>query len=378
MKLGVIGWGLRKHLAKVAHRPEAGQALVALADPAESAQTDFKAFAGADAKVTADYRELPSLGVDAVFVLSPDWLHEEHALFLLEAGIPTYLEKPMAITIEGCDRILAAADRTGTPLFLGHNMRYFGVVRQMREWIQSGKIGRPKAAWCRHFVSYGGEAYFKDWHADRSKSTGMLLQKGAHDIDILHWLAEGYSQRVTALGALQVYGDIQDRQQPGERHPIAFTDAWPPRSLTNLYPIVDIEDTSMMLMELDNGVLASYQQCMFAPDAWRNYTIIGDEGRIENLGDAPGKAVVKLWNRRHHGYVPDADDSIAIPEADGPHGGADALIVDEFLRFVQHGGETTTTPLAGRMAVAAGVAATQSLRDGGSPVLIPAVGWSAH
>ena len=55
----------------------------------------------------------------------------------------------------------------------------------------------------------------------------------------------------------------------------------------------------------------------------------------------------------------------------GSHGGADPLIVEEFLRYVREGGETTATPEAARMAVAAGYQATMSLRDGGKPLDIP-------
>ena len=44
----------------------------------------------------------------------------------------------------------------------------------------------------------------------------------------------------------------------------------------------------MMLMRMESGVLASYEQCHFAPDYWRNYTVIGTEGRIENFGDGEG------------------------------------------------------------------------------------------
>ena len=53
------------------------------------------------------------------------------------------------------------------------------------------------------------------------------------------------------------------------------------------------------------------------------------------------------------------------------HGGADGLIVEEFLNFVRDGGETTATPDAARMAVAAGYQATVSLRSGGSPLEVP-------
>lgn len=365
MRIGVVGWGLRKSLGMIAHQPDEGRQVVALADPSAEAREAFVAATGG--KAYEDLASLLDLGLDAAFVLSPDWLHEEQAIALLEAGIPVYLEKPMAITVQGCDRVLAAARRTGTKLYVGHNMRHFAVVRKMKEWIDQGRIGEVKTAWCRQFVAYGGEAYFRDWHADRSKSTGLLLQKGAHDIDVLHWLCGGYSKRVTAMGSLMVYGDIADRQAPGERVPIEFGKTWPPTSLTRLYPTIDVEDVSMMLMELDNGVLASYQHCMFSPDAWRNYTVIGTEGRIENFGDSPGQAVVKLWNRRH-GYAPEGDDEWQAPAAEGHHGGADVLTVAEFFRMLETDGPTDATPEAARMAVAAGVAATESLRSGSVPV----------
>jgi len=250
-------------------------------------------------------------------------------------------------------------------------MRHFGVVRKMKEWIDAGLIGEVKTAWCRHFVSYGGEAYFQDWHADRTKSTGLLLQKGSHDIDVLHWLCGGYAKRVTAMGDLMVYGEIEERLKPGEKHKVAFKKTWPPKSLKPLNPIVDVEDVNMMLMQLDNGVLASYQQCHFAPDAWRNYTIIGSEGRIENFGDAPGKAVVRLWDHARLEAPVTGDLEYHVPEVAGWHGGSDDRIIDEFIRFVREGGTTATSPIAARQAVAAGCMATESVRNGGQPMDIP-------
>jgi predicted dehydrogenase len=345
--------------------------LVALADPSDTAQTIFlQKFP--DATVTPDYRDLMSMNLDAVFVLSPDWLHEEHACTLLGEGIGIYLEKPMAITTEGCDRILRAAMCGGGKLFVGHNMRHFGVVRKMKEWIDEGRIGEVKAAWCRHFVSYGGDAYFRDWHADRTKSTGLLLQKGAHDIDVLHWLCGGYTKEVTALGDLAVYGKIADRQPIDEPIKVAFRKTWPPSSLDRLNPVVDVEDINMMLMKLDNGVLASYQQCHFTPDAWRNYTVIGTEGRIENFGDSPGSSVVRLWNQNHQKYAEHGDLEYEVPTATGGHGGADEQIVGEFLDYLRTGEMSVTSPIAARQSVAAGVAATSSLRSGGSAIQVPA------
>lgn len=367
MRFGVIGWGLRAPIAKIAHQPENGLELVALADPSEVAQQNFREFVGDSAKIFADYQDLLAQNLDAVLVLSPDWLHVEHACAFLEAGIPTFLEKPMAITVEGCDQILESADRTGTKLYVGHNMRHFGMVKEMQRLIDAGYIGEPKTAWCRHFISYGGEAYFRDWHADRTKSNGLLLQKGSHDLDILHLLSGSFAKRVSAMGKLAIYGDVEDRHAVGESHPIKFENTWPPASLKRAYPVIDVEDVSLLTMELDNGVLASYQQCHFAPDGWRNYTVIGSEGRLENFGDQPGNCTIRVWNNSRYKYEERGDIEIRIPESKGTHGGSDEAMFAEFHRFLK-GEPTPNSPIAARMAVAAGIAGTESVRNGGQVI----------
>ena len=76
--------------------------------------------------------------LDAVFIMVRDQYHEELACAALEAGKAIYLEKPMALTIEGCDHILETAYRTRSKLFLGHNMRYVESILKMKEVIDSG------------------------------------------------------------------------------------------------------------------------------------------------------------------------------------------------------------------------------------------------
>ena len=370
LRIGVVGFGNRGRLALEAHRPGAGSVVVGVCDLDERSRDEARA-AFPDALITADLDELLASGIDAVMVLTPDDQHAATAIPALEAGVPVFCEKPLAISIDDCDRILESAHRTGTRLYVGHNMRHMPVIRLMRSLIQEGRIGEVKAVWCRHFVGNGGDYYFKDWHADRSRSLGLLLQKGAHDIDVIHWLAGAYSTKVQAIGSLSVYGAIDDRRdRSGERAEEWFSlDNWPPTAATGLNPVVDVEDISQMNMVLGNGVLASYQQCHFTPDYWRNYTVIGTEGRLENFGDESG-AEVKLWNRRHASAAP-ADETFIAPEADGGHGGADGLLVTEFLSFVRTGGLTDTSPVAARNAVAAGVVATASLRGDGCALTVP-------
>lgn len=368
--IGVIGAGGRGRLARHAHRPDDGVRLAAGVDIVPQVLEEFRENYGPDVFVGNDYRELLEREeIRAVFITSPDFLHEEHALAALEAGKHVYLEKPMAITIEGCDRILRAAKDNGVKLYLGHNMRHMDFIKKMKQLIDSGAIGEVRTGWCRHFVAYGCDAYFKDWHAERAKSTSLLLQKAAHDIDILHYLMGAYSARVNAMGNLTVYNQITDRHDPSERGDASWhLENWPPLSQKGLNPIVDVEDLSMMQMQLDDGNLACYQQCHYSPDAWRNYTIIGTEGRIENFGSAE----VRLWDRRC-GFQEFGHARFDTTPPPGGHGGADPRIVQEFVDYVRGRAAPTTSPIAARYAVAAGCQAAHSLRNGAMPVDIPPV-----
>ncbi len=372
LKLGIVGFGLRAGLWQHAHQPGAGSAVTIVCDSSERGRADAAA-ALPEATITGDLDELLRSDLDAVLVLTPDHLHAPVVIPALRAGLAVFCEKPLATTIADCDEILQVAQQTGSRLYVGHNMRHMPVVTQLRDLIVTGRIGEVKAIWCRHFVGHGGDFYFKDWHADRRNSTGLLVQKGAHDLDVIHWLAGGYSATVSAMGKLAVYGDIDDHQDRGDARLTDWysLDNWPPASQRGLNPVVDVEDISMMTMELDNGVLASYQQCHFTPDYWRNYTVIGTEGRIENIGDGPGEAI-HLWNRRHSGFAA-PDEVFTISGVGGSHGGADPLLIAEFLRFVTKGGITDTSPVAARQAVAAGCIATDSLRGNRSALPVPSL-----
>lgn len=369
LSVGLIGFGNRALLGTVVdEHPRARVSAVQDPDPAARERAGL---AFPDALVTADLNTLLDSGVDAVLVLSPDHTHEEIAISCLQRGVAVFCEKPLAITTAGADRILDVAAKTEAPLYVGHNMRHLPMVLTMRELINSGEIGEVEAVWCRHFVGNGGDYYFKDWHAERRNTTGLLLQKGAHDLDVIHWLAGAPSVRVTAIGKLALYGGLDRTGRSGQRaSDVAEPDVWPPSNLANLNPVIDVEDISMMLMQLGNGVLASYQQCHFTPDYWRNYTVIGSRGRIENVGDMDDGEVL-LWNRRHAGFA-EPDRRVRFRTGAGTHGGADRSLIDEFIRYVADGAPTATSPLAARDAVAAGEAATRSLRSGGIPQDVPA------
>jgi len=373
LRIGMIGVAGRGGLWRHWHRPGGRSIVVAGADINPEALARFRAAHGDHPFTTTDYRELLARpDVDAVAVTSPDFCHEEHAVATLEAGKHLFCEKPLAITTEGCDRILTAWRRSGKRMMVGFNMRYMAIFRTMKEIVDAGVIGEIKAVWVRHFVGFGGDFYYHDWHALRRNTTSLLLQKGSHDIDMIHWITGRYTKRTAAFGSLDFFGgdrpnDLTCPTCPDRETCTEFAGD-SPRIQCAFRQEVDVEDNQVMIMELEGGIKAAYLQCHFTPDYHRNYTFIGTEGRVEN-----SEPEMKVWvkTRRSNTYRELANRIYEIKPAEGGHGGADPIICKDFVDMVLDDKEPIATPLAGRMSVAAGVAAAYSLRHGGVPVDVP-------
>lgn len=379
VRIGIVGCSSRGEIARHWHHPDGRSLVVGAADVSDGALDWFKKNVNADAFTTKDYRALlDRKDIDAIAVTSPDFTHEQYVCDAFAAGKHVFTDKPMAITTEGCDRMLRAWVASGKQFMVGHNMRYMNIFRVMKEAIDTGAIGEIKAVWVRHFVAHGGCWYFHDWHAASRNTTSLLLQKACHDIDMIHWLTGRYTTRVAASGGQSFYG--------GSRPNDLRCPACPDKTTCTEYQSIDkpsgdrmdqccfrkeadVEDNSIVMMELDGGIHASYTQCHFTPEYWRNYTLIGTEGRIENLDDG-SKVIVRMrdLSKREKNL---ANYDLAVKPAAGGHGGADPAICDDFVELLVSGKRPVATPLAGRMSVAAGCAATWSLRNGWQPVEIP-------
>ncbi|WP_257348980.1 Gfo/Idh/MocA family protein [Pseudalkalibacillus decolorationis] len=369
VRIGLIGAGLRSGIAKYWHDPNGESIVVAAADISTERLETFKEKINQDAFVTQDYKDLLKRDdIDAIAVTSPDYLHEEHAVAALKSGKHVYCEKPLAITVEGCDRILQAKEKSGKHLMVGFNMRYMNMYRTMKGIVDSGAIGDIKAVWVRHFVGLGGYYYYHDWHGKSENTTSLLLQKGSHDIDIIHWISGAYTKKVSAFGGLDFFGGDKsnDLTCPTCDEKDTCTEASPGTLIECAFrEEIDVEDNNVVIMELEGGIKASYLQCHFTPDYQRNYTFIGTEGRMEN-SELDGK--VHVYTRRSNSWREYSDMTYDIKKAQGTHGGADPNICKDFVNLVLYDKEPLTTPLAGRMSVAAGCAATESIRSGGKVV----------
>lgn len=122
---------------------------------------------------------------DAVVVAVPTDLHKEVGCFFLERGIPVLMEKPLAGTVEDCDSLLDAAEKSGAILHVGHVERFNPAVAAVRE-----AVTEPRFIDCRRISPF----------PFRSAKVGVVLDVMIHDIDIILHLCRSEVNGIDAVG----------------------------------------------------------------------------------------------------------------------------------------------------------------------------------
>ena len=96
-------------------------------------------------RAAATMEELVGLGVDVVHVITPPETHAELAIGAMELGCDVFIEKPMALSVEDCERVVATSRRTGRTATVDHLMLFNPQVRRAVELVRRGTIGRVVA-----------------------------------------------------------------------------------------------------------------------------------------------------------------------------------------------------------------------------------------
>lgn len=193
VRLALVGCGAISdwHVMGLRDLPEIEIAAAIDVDPAKAEalaqRTGATPFPSLEAGLEAD-------AFDAVDLMLPHHLHEPLAIRCLEAGKHVLLEKPMAPTVEACERILAAAARAEGVFMVAENAQYWPEVLFARELIEAGAIGDPLTARASLYFPplpayYGDE---KGWRYDAAATGGgVSIDTGSHYIRPLRlWLGE--------------------------------------------------------------------------------------------------------------------------------------------------------------------------------------------
>ena len=140
---------------------------------------------------------LDDKSVDAVAITAPHHLHGELAIAALQAGKHVLLEKPMALSVAECSRIIASAQASRTKLMVGQIMHFVWPHLVAREILDRGDLGRPITGSSRLLKTWM-ESNRRGWHLDPATGGGMLMTAGIHALDQLVWLMDGRVRSVSA------------------------------------------------------------------------------------------------------------------------------------------------------------------------------------
>ena len=178
-----------------------------------------------------DYRELLATekDLDVAIIATPDWMHAEHAIACMEAGLHVYCEKEMSNSLEKARQMVETSRRTGKLLQIGHqrrsNPRYIHAVENLihkedllgrvtqayGQWNRgkSEDLGWPKKdlmdAAALEKYGYATMSQFRNWRWYRKYGGGPIVDLGSHQIDIFSWVFGTNPKSVMAGGGIDYY-----------------------------------------------------------------------------------------------------------------------------------------------------------------------------
>ena len=230
-----------------------------------------------------------------MYVATPVRLHAEQTIAAAEAGKHVLCEKPMAMNLAECDRMIAACRASGVTLGIAYYRRFYPVVARVKQLIDAGEIGTPVFAQMMAFEPFDprpGEP--RSWLLERSESGGgPMADFGCHRLEVLLHLL-GPVRRVTSL----VSTIALDRE---------------------------VEDTAAALLQFERGASAMLAVTHAAADRQDTLDLFGTSGSIR---------VASLNSGRH-----DASASAASTarESHPPAHNLHLPLVEDFVEAVRTG-----------------------------------------
>ncbi len=386
--IGIIGLGSRGIYFGAEDFVKSDFRLAAGCDPVPEKCEAARALFGREVRTYSDYRELlKDPEVEAVVVTSPDFTHAEVAVAALEAGKHLYLEKPMAQTVEDCDRIIRAWEGSGTVFMVGLELRYCTLFREMKRLIDAGEIGQIRIGTVIDNVSVGGNYFFHNKYRYQDFVKTLVLQKGTHSLDLCNWFVNSTPKKVYATASLDVLGGNEPPEKrcaecekgavcPYYIDPAGFRLDYGQIIMdTSDYCVYasdcDVSDNSLVTVEYENGARVTYMECHFTPEYTREFMFVGDKGKIEGFFDNEQNFKIKLWKRF------EKEPLYLYPEkVNSGHGGGDAGIIEEFRRLIRAGKPIMKGVKGARDSAAIAIASYESEKTG-LPVEIPPVEYPA-
>ena len=267
--IGCAGAAARLHLPVLRHLP--GARVTAIADTTQSALNAVGDLFAIPARYH-DYRDLlKNPAVDAVAICVPPELHEVIGLASLEANKHVFMEKPLALSLEQCTRLVQAAELSSVTTMVGFHLRWHRLVREAHEWMTAGRLGTVELLRTVFTSGIRWRADLPAWRTRREAGGGVLIESGVHYYDLWRFLT-----------ACEV-DEVHVMSRSAEHH----------------------DSTALVTARLQIGTLATASFCQGTVDSLE-IDIYGSAGRLRISGyaldgmffDPAGyKGVKKLWSK---------------------------------------------------------------------------------
>ncbi len=253
LRFGIIGCGriAGRHAGHIANN---GQ-LVATCDIVpERAQQLAKQFDATPFHNLEEFLSENKGKIDVVSVCSPNGLHAHHSIEALRAGYHVLCEKPMAITVEDCGKMINEAERANRRLFIVKQNRFNPPIEALKSALVENRLGKIYSVQLNCFWNRNEKYYNEsEWKGTRALDGGTLFTQFSHFIDLLYWLI----------------GDIK------RVYPIVRNFAHE--------KIIEFEDTGVVAMEFFNGTIGTinYTVNSFRKNMEGSITIFGEKGTVK-------------------------------------------------------------------------------------------------
>lgn len=273
--------------------------------------------------------------MDVVAIGSPSGLHAAQGIAAAQRGLHVLTEKPIDISTRRADEIIEAADHAGVKLGVMFQDRVKPGVRELRQWVSSGIVGKPllvdaRVKWYRPPEYYSASRWRGSLTLDGG---GALINQAIHTVDLLLWLL----------------GDVVRVQA---------------RTATALHDI-EAEDTALAILEFASGALGVFHATTAAyPGYPRRVELTGTEGTVILEQDRILKADLRNPPADFSVGAPDENQS-ASSAAVSDYRGHQALFED-FLRAIRENGTPICDGQEGRRSIALVEAIYEAARNGGS------------
>ena len=277
---------------------------------------------------------LGSARFDAVVITTPTFTHAHLTVMAARAGKHVLCEKPMALTLDECDRMIEAARSAGVILQMAFMRRFDPPFVAAKQQIDEGLIGQPLIV--RSLTR--GPGLPPPWARDIRNSNGMLAEVNSHDFDTIRWLTGGNYTSVYAQANALKAPDLRE-QFPG------------------------FYDTAVVTLGLDNGAFGMLDGVCpvdYGYDA--RAEVVGAEG-VLFIGELREMALTRVTRKgglaeRHFLSWPARFEQAYVGEA------------QHFVDCIRNGEQPAVGGPDGRYALEAVLAANQSIRTG-QPVPLP-------